>query len=291
MLAPSVSTYAPMPMARSRPVVMAETSGLSWYKPGEGAIFDPLKLVKTEADFQRFRYAEVKHGRVAMLAVLGHVTAASGARWPGLLDGGRSFSEIKGSGYAALEQCGFATWAIIITTVAFLEIRVMKEVVPGEFPGDLRNGLFKEGWDAYDEKTKKNKINIELNNGRAAMVRARGRQPLILSFGGRARARQPDFSLPLPHPHVPPPLPLRRWASLRSWCTRRSARPPTCSTRLWASRSRTESPACSMGTRMACVRGFSLRVEGEAPFDRQGQSQRPRACALDIFDRHAAAPV
>ena len=143
------------------------------YKPGEGAVFDPLNLVRTEADFQRFRYAEVRHGRVAMLAVLGHVTAATGARWPGQLDGGRAFSEIKGSGYAALEQCGFATWAIIVFSVALLEIRVMKEVVPGEFPGDLRNGLFKEGWDAYDEKTKKEKINKELSNGRAAMVCAR----------------------------------------------------------------------------------------------------------------------
>ena len=105
-----------------------------------------------------------------MLAVLGHVTAATGARWPGQLDGGRAFSEIKGSGYAALEQCGFATWAIIITTVAFLEIRVMKEVVPGEFPGDLRNGLFKEGWDSFSDLDKQRKINIELNNGRAAMM-------------------------------------------------------------------------------------------------------------------------
>ena len=37
---------------------------------------------------------------------------------------------------------------------------------------DLRNGLFNDGWDQYDEKTKKEKINKELNNGRAAMVRA-----------------------------------------------------------------------------------------------------------------------
>ena len=152
------------------PDAPGQTSGLSWYKPGEGAVFDPFNLVKSEADFERFRYAEIKHGRVAMLAVLGHVTAASGARWPGVLEGGRQFTDIKGSGYAALEQCGPATWAAIIITCGFLETRVFKEVVKGEFPGDLRNGLFKEGWDDFSDRVKKNKINKELNNGRAAMM-------------------------------------------------------------------------------------------------------------------------
>ena len=46
----------------------------------------------------------------------------------------------------------------------------MKEQVKGEFPGDLRNGLFKEGWDGLPDSVKKQKINIELNNGRAAMM-------------------------------------------------------------------------------------------------------------------------
>ena len=51
----------------------------------------------------------------------------------------------------------------------------MKEEVKGEFPGDLRNGLFKEGWDGFDQATKDRKINIELNNGaRSAPERARG---------------------------------------------------------------------------------------------------------------------
>ena len=113
---------------------------------------------------------EVKHGRIAMLAVLGHVAVAAGARWPGSAYGAVPFSQIEGSGFKALSQLSIQDIAISFIAIGFLEINVMKEVVKGEFPGDLRNGLFTEGWDAYSEAEKKRKINIELNNGRAAMM-------------------------------------------------------------------------------------------------------------------------
>ena len=150
-----------------------QTSGLSWVTPGEGAIFDPLNLLKTPEDFERLRYTEIKHGRVAMLAVLGHVTVAYGGRWGGEASGGVKFTDIQGSGYAALSQFSPVDYAIIFLSIGFLEQRVMK-VSPGApkpyMPGDLRNGLFNEGWDGFSEREKKEQISKELNNGRAAMM-------------------------------------------------------------------------------------------------------------------------
>lgn len=133
-------------------------------------MWDPLNLAKTPEKFERLRYVEVKHGRIAMLAVLGHITAATGYRFPGELAYGQKFTDIPGSGFQAFSKLSPFDVGLIFATVGFLELRVMKETVKGEFPGDLRNGLFKDGWDALSEADKKRKMNIELNNGRAAQM-------------------------------------------------------------------------------------------------------------------------
>jgi len=158
---------APMRSAAASSVNMAV---YSWSQPGEGATWDPLGLAKTPEKFERLRYVEVKHGRIAMLACLGQFVVGSGYRFPGELANSVQFSTIEGNGYAALKQLSPVDLALIFVSVGFLETRVMKEVVKGEFPGDLRNGLFTEGWDGFSEADKKRKINIELNNGRAAMM-------------------------------------------------------------------------------------------------------------------------
>ena len=170
-LATSVLAFnggAPAPMAPSRSAVSMAV--YSWSQPGQGATFDPLNLATTQERFERLRYVEVKHGRIAMLACLGHITTASGIRFPGELAQGVKFSSVTGSGFEAFGQCSIADYTLMFLTCGFLEINVMKETVKGEFPGDLRNGLFKEGWDDFSEADKTRKINIELNNGRAAMM-------------------------------------------------------------------------------------------------------------------------
>merc|ERR1711924_5725 len=56
-------------------------------EPGQ-KIWDPAGLAKdiSPEQFRMYRAAELKHGRVAMLATLGLVAQASGLRFPGLAD-------------------------------------------------------------------------------------------------------------------------------------------------------------------------------------------------------------
>ena len=176
------------------------------YQPGEGAIFDPLGLITSPEKFERLRYVEVKHGRIAMLAVLGHVAVAAGARWPGYAFGSVKFDTIEGSGFKALSQLSIQDIAISFIAIGFLEINVMKEVVKGEFPGDLRNGLFTEGWDEFSEADKKRKINIELNNGCAPPPRPPSRGYFFLRPAGlRMPAAASSATSPTSHIHTDRP--------------------------------------------------------------------------------------
>ena len=68
-------------------------------RPVSGVLIDPLQPPER---FDRLRYVEVKHGRIAMLACLGHRVAGSGARFPGELSGGVQFSSITGTGLDAV---------------------------------------------------------------------------------------------------------------------------------------------------------------------------------------------
>ena len=160
--------YAPAPMPQR--AAAPRMAAYSWSEPGVGATWDPLNLAKTPEKFERLRYVEVKHGRIAMLACLGQFVTGAGYRFPGELGDGVKFTSVTGTGFEAFKQLSIGDYALILLTVGFLEINVMKETVKGDFPGDLRNGLFKEGWDGFSDADKTRKINIELNNGRAAMM-------------------------------------------------------------------------------------------------------------------------
>lgn len=66
--------------------------------------WDPLGLLKKadEARFQRLRDVEIKHGRISMLAILGHLVTSAGNRLPGEIAYGVPFSSVK-AGLAAFD--------------------------------------------------------------------------------------------------------------------------------------------------------------------------------------------
>jgi len=129
-----------------------------------------------QARFDRLRFVEIKHGRIAMLAFLGQITTRSGHFLDGNIDySGHAFSSYP-SGLAAL----FGNDAIpkagiqqILAFIGILELAVMKGIdndQGNEFVGDFRNGKFVNSWNQFDDATKMRKRAIELNNGRAAMM-------------------------------------------------------------------------------------------------------------------------
>ena len=141
-------------------------------QPGASAplgYFDPLGLSGTQERFDKFRASEVKHGRIAMLAIMGSFAA----HWATPLNAGAGaagFSDpIGAKGCVALTFfCGFlelGPWADGYSKAA------------GDFGDPCGFGLY---FDNNDEmKTK------ELNNGRLAMMATIGMCTQEAVFGDK----------------------------------------------------------------------------------------------------------
>mmetsp|Transcript_20399 Transcript_20399/g.28697 ORF Transcript_20399/g.28697 Transcript_20399/m.28697 type:complete len:199 (-) Transcript_20399:155-751(-) len=170
LLAGSAAAFAPSKVAQTSTSLNAFESELGVQPPL--GFFDPLGLLD-DADqerFDRLRYVEIKHGRIAQLAFLGQIVTRYGITLPGDIDySGTSFASIP-NGWAAVGAIPQAGLLQLIAFVGFLELFVMKDITGGEFVGDFRNEALDFGWDTFDEETKLSKRGIELNNGRAAMM-------------------------------------------------------------------------------------------------------------------------
>merc|ERR1740138_1974315 len=169
----SAAAFAPVkaPLGRTSVVTKAFETEIGAQQPL--GFWDPLGLLENadQDRFDRLREVELKHGRVSMLAVLGHITTTAGVRLPGGIDlHGTSFSDIP-SGFAGLAAVPSFGLVQMFFTVGFLELFVMKDVTgEAEFVGDFRNGALDFGWDSLSEEDQIRKRGIELNNGRAAQM-------------------------------------------------------------------------------------------------------------------------
>jgi hypothetical protein len=125
--------------------------------------WDPLGLLN-DADqdrFDRLREVETKHGRISMLAILGHLVTTAGYRLPTSLTPGFDLSGTK---------AGLAGLAELPTNVIFGTVLIVA-LIEGGYAARKEEieeaQLRASGW---DQETIDKKLAIELNNGRAAQM-------------------------------------------------------------------------------------------------------------------------
>mmetsp|Transcript_18830 Transcript_18830/g.17046 ORF Transcript_18830/g.17046 Transcript_18830/m.17046 type:complete len:200 (+) Transcript_18830:42-641(+) len=158
----SVAAFAPVArVAKSNALRMSFESEIGAQAPL--GFWDPLGLLKDAdaARFERLRTVETKHGRISMLAILGHLVTTAGVRLPGEIAYGVPFSSVK-NGLAALETIPQAGIAQIIAFIGLIELgyAARKDEIEAA-------QLKASGW---DQATINKKLAIELNNGRAAQM-------------------------------------------------------------------------------------------------------------------------
>ena len=123
--------------------------------------WDPLGLLDNadQDRFDRLRYVETKHGRISMLAILGHLVTTAGVRLPGDIAYGLPFASMK-TGLAALDTIPAAG---IFQTILFIGAI---ELGFGSIQDELEDYCSEKYPAIADERRKA----VELNNGRAAQM-------------------------------------------------------------------------------------------------------------------------
>jgi len=151
--------------------------------PGEEEGFDPMGF-SLAIDIRWLREAELKHGRVAMLATLGWITTDLGLRVPG-----DAFQISTLEAHDAMVKFGsmpqILVWLGYLELFGFLAIINMQEGKTDRKPGDfgLRGFYPADAKGQYDMQVK------ELRNGRLAMLAFSG----IVTVGVLTQEKWPFF--------------------------------------------------------------------------------------------------
>ena len=160
----SAAAFAPSRSTTSSSLRMSFADAIGAQPPL--GLWDPLGLLKDadEARFERLRYVENKHGRIAMLAILGHLVTAAGNRLPGEIAYGVPFSSVK-AGLAAFEDIPAAGHVQLFVFIGLMEAGFAS--IQSGLEAECKAYMDAQGW---SDAKQRSKAAIELNNGRAAQM-------------------------------------------------------------------------------------------------------------------------
>jgi len=165
---------APALKAPARPVaVRAFEEGDIGVLPPLG-VYDPLGLIETK-DMRRYEVMEIKHGRAAMLGFLHVIHVESGVRFPGYLSGSAElkFTDVPSGLFASLEAVPKLGWLQILAVALACETGYAGQPfsVVAQTEDRESGDIGASGWVRYDDpEVKAYKLNVERQNGRAAMM-------------------------------------------------------------------------------------------------------------------------
>jgi len=158
--APAAAPLAAHAAAARSALVTAKVDGMVGDCAPLG-FFDPFGFSKDASPetMKKYREAELKHGRVAMIAAFGMMMADTTSAFP------RVFEKASNNPLQAALQCPKLGWLQILTFIMFIEVLgILNTKRPDYEPGNFLGSSQWEmdaTWDSYQTK--------ELNNGRLAM--------------------------------------------------------------------------------------------------------------------------
>jgi len=156
-------------------MALSDMDGYS-VETGIQTIWDPLGIAPDdEEELTWFRQAELKHGRVSMLATIGYVVAKTGICFPGTISlDGTKFSDLVTSNpfteWDALPDAGKIQ---IFTIAAFLELSGEQSLIDGGSVGEIPFVKKRAGAKYFTTRSEESLANsrlAELKNGRLAMI-------------------------------------------------------------------------------------------------------------------------
>jgi len=170
----SAAAFAPVKQGRATVSVNALTDYPGATAPFKG--FDPLGLadIGSDSTFAWFRAAELKHGRVAMLATTGYLVQGAGIHFPGMLSPSEniSFESLSAmkplDAWDALPDTGKSQiYFFILLAELVSESKEVHYTKGGELPTIVFPPVNFASTDADKLAAAQNR---ELNNGRLAMI-------------------------------------------------------------------------------------------------------------------------